>query len=338
MAEKIKLIGKTLDELKDIVGEMGMLSYVAKQIAEWIYKKKVDEIDEMKNISAANRTKLSEKYEVGKTEISAKWESSDGTVKYLFPVRKDQSVETVYIPDRDRSTLCVSSQIGCKMNCLFCMTGKQGYKGNLDSGEIINQIISVPERDKLTNIVFMGMGEPMDNLEELFKAIEILTFDYGYGWSPKRITVSSVGLIPGLKRFLEESKCQLAISLHSPYGEERASLMPVEKAYPLKDLLNLIKQYDFSHQRRLSFEYILLKGLNDDLVHARELVKLISGITCRVNLIPYHAIPGIELKTSDRITMEAFRDYLNSKGVTCTIRASKGEDIFAACGMLSTNF
>jgi len=331
------LLGKTIEELKQLVKDLGMPAFTAKQLADWLYKKKVSSIDEMTNISVLYRNKLKENYLLGRKEHIKKQESTDGTIKYLFPTLNQHSIESVYIPDKERATLCVSSQVGCKMNCLFCMTGKQGFSGQLTSGEILNQIISIPESDSLTNIVFMGMGEPLDNVNELFKALEILTADYGFAWSPKRITVSTIGVIPGLKRFLDESKVHLAVSLHSPYHTERLSLMPIEKAYPFIEVLNLIKQYDFSHQRRVSFEYISFGGLNDDLKHALALSKLLKDIPCRVNLIKYHSIPGIDLPASNPEAMIAFRDFLNDKGIICTVRSSRGEDILAACGMLSTN-
>lgn len=333
---KQALIGKTFEELKEIAVQMGMPAFTAKQLANWLYVKNVSSIEEMTNLSLAHRKKLSEHYEIGKTKHSQKQISKDGTIKYLFPVMEDKSIEAVYIPDKERATLCISTQVGCKMNCLFCMTGKQGFAGHLSSTDIINQILSLPEKETLTNIVFMGMGEPLDNVDELFKALEIITADCGFAWSPKRVTVSTVGVLPGLKRFLVESNCHLAISIHSPYPDERLSLMPLQKAYPISDVLDLIRQYDFSHQRRVSFEYILFGGLNDDLQHARDLAKLLSGIPCRVNLIKYHAIPNINLKATDASKMETFRDYLSSKGIIATIRSSRGEDILAACGMLSS--
>ena len=262
--------------------------------------------------------------------------STDGTIKYLFRTSTDKLVETVYIPDNERATLCVSSQMGCKMNCLFCMTGKQGFNGNLSANEIMNQIQAIPENELLTNIVFMGMGEPLDNPEAVFKVLEILTSEWGYAWSPKRITVSSIGQLPNLKRFLDESQCHVAISLHSPFPDERLSIMPVQKAWAIKDVLALLKQYDFTKQRRLSFEYIMFNGFNDSLENAKELVSLLKGLSCRINLIRFHAIPDVDLKSSDENKMTAFRDYLTSNGLTCTIRTSRGEDIFAACGMLST--
>lgn len=333
---KEPLLGKTLLELQLITQQLGMPRFAAKQIASWLYDKKVSSIDEMTNLSLKAREVLCQQYTVGATAPVEAQRSSDGTVKYLFRTEEGNFIETVYIPDDDRATLCVSSQVGCKMNCLFCMTGKQGYAANLTTNQIINQVFSIPERDKLTNIVFMGMGEPMDNLDNVLKALDILTGSYGYQWSPKRITVSSVGLKKGIERFLNESDCHLAISLHSPFPAQRRELMPAERAYSIVDLIEMLKNYDFSHQRRLSFEYILFKGVNDSTVYAKELVRLLHGLECRVNLIRFHAIPNVPLEGTDMDTMISFRDYLTNHGVFSTIRASRGEDIFAACGMLST--
>lgn len=336
MVEKKKLMGMTLAELQQVAAEVGLPGYTAKQMADWLYKKHVTEVSEMTNVALAKRSALAERYEVGAYPPAMAQRSVDGTIKYLYAAGEGHFVESVYIPTEDRATLCVSSQVGCKMNCLFCMTGKQGFSANLTANQILNQIQSLPERESLTNLVFMGMGEPLDNVNELFKVLEILTAPWGYGWSPKRITVSTVGAMKGLRRFLEESECHLAFSLHSPYPEERLSLMPVEKAFPAQEVIDLIRHYDFTHQRRVSFEYIVFKGLNDDLKHADALARLLRQIPCRVNLIRFHAIPNVPLQTSDTARMEAFRDRLNAKGVVCTIRASRGEDIFAACGMLST--
>lgn len=334
--EKQQLLGMTISDLNSLVEKLDMPSYTAKQIADWLYKKKVSQMSEMSNLSTVHRNKLLEQYEIGCSLPVNSVKSVDGTVKYLFQTRSKKLVESVFIPDKERYTLCVSSQIGCKMNCLFCMTGKQGFNGNLSAGEIINQIQSIPESAQLTNIVFMGMGEPADNYTEILKALEILTSNYAHAWSPKRITVSTIGIIPSLKNLIEETKCHLAISLHSPYHQERLNLMPIEKKYPAVEILQLIRRYDFSGQRRISFEYILFKGLNDSGKHAKDLAKMLRGITCRVNLIKYHAIPEISLQPSDIKQMELFRDILSSKGITCTIRTSRGEDILAACGMLST--
>ena len=330
------LLGMTIEELKGVAVKAGLPVYAARQIADWLYKKKIISIAEMTNIAGSKRDFLEERYDTGIFPPVDRIVSSDETVKYLFSVDTERFVETVCIPANERSTLCVSSQIGCRMNCVFCRTGKQGFAGNLTTTEILNQIRSVPESDKLSNIVFMGMGEPLDNTDVLFRVLEILTSSYGYGWSPKRITVSTAGIIKGLKLFLDISQCNLAISIHSPYPDERRLLMPIEKTNPIKDVIQLIRQYDFSHQRRVSFEYILFENKNDSVQHAKDLAKLLAGIPCRVNLINYHVISDIALKKSSIKKMELFRDVLNKKGITCTIRASRGEDIAAACGMLST--
>ena len=335
--EKKVLMGMTLDDLKVVAAELGMPKFTASQMAKWIYQQHVREIDEMTNISKSNREKLKEHYEIGAMEPIDCQKSKDGTIKYLFPVRDSgKFVETVYIPDNDRATLCVSCQVGCKMNCLFCQTGKQGFEGNLTAGDILNQIYALPERETLTNIVFMGQGEPMDNLDNVLRATEILTADYGYAWSPRRITVSSVGVKNKLKRFLDESECHVAISMHSPLPEQRQTLMPAEKQMSIEETVSLLRQYDFSHQRRCSFEYICFGGLNDTPVFAREIIRLLQGLECRVNLIRFHEIPGVDLPGSDEKRMEALRDYLTAHGVFTTIRASRGQDIFAACGLLST--
>ena len=344
-----RLLGMTPAQLKEAVGGLGMPAFTARQIAEWVYVKHVVSIDEMTNISKQNRQRLADSYEVGLRKPIDSQVSKDGTIKYLFPVETKQAtatkqqsanenlfVETVYIPDGERATLCVSCQVGCKMNCLFCQTGKQGWEGDLTVADILNQIFALPECDQLTNIVFMGQGEPMDNLDAVLRATEVLTADWGCAWSPKRITISSVGVKNKLRRFLDESQCHVAISMHSPISEQRRQLMPAEQAMSITEVVELLKQYDFTHQRRCSFEYICFGGLNDQPVHAREIVKLLQGLECRVNLIRFHEIPGVDLPASDEKRMEALRDYLTHHGVFTTIRASRGQDIFAACGLLST--
>ena len=333
---KRRLIGLTSQQLKEVAEEMGLPKFTASQIAKWLYQAGATSIDEMTNSAKAGRARLSERYCVGTMPPIDCQRSVDGTIKYLFPTEKGKFVETVYIPDNERATLCVSSQVGCKMNCLFCQTGKQGFEGNLTAADILNQICALPERDKLTNIVFMGQGEPMDNLDNVLKATNILTADYGFQWSPKRITVSSVGIKNKLKRFLDESECHIAISMHSPLPEQRQKIMPAERQMSITDIVTLLKQYDFTHQRRASFEYIMFNGVNDSMMHAREIVKLTSGLECRVNLIRFHTIPDVDLPGSDMKRMESFRDYLTAHGVFTTIRASRGQDIFAACGLLST--
>lgn len=333
---KKPLLGMTLYELKEAVTALGMPAFRAKQIAEWLYVKGARDINSMSNLSKADREKLSETYCTGLMEPQEAQHSKDGTIKYLFPTAGGKCVETVYIPEEDRATLCVSSQVGCKMNCLFCQTGKQGFEGSLTAADILNQVYALPERETLTNIVFMGQGEPMDNLDNVLRATELLTADYGMAWSPKRITVSSVGVKGKLKRFLDESECHVAISMHSPFPEQRAQLMPAERGMSIEQIIDLMRNYDFSHQRRLSFEYIVFRGVNDTPAHVKAIVKLLKGIDCRVNLIRFHPIPGVDLKGDDDKTMVNFRDSLTHQGVFTTIRASRGQDIFAACGLLST--
>lgn len=334
--DKQSLLGMTLNELKEAVRELGMPAFTSGQIARWLYVQHAHSIEEMTNLSKNNRARLAERYRIGCADPIDAQHSDDGTIKYLFPTVNGKFVETVYIPDNDRATLCVSCQVGCKMNCLFCQTGKQGFEGNLTTGDILNQVYSLPEREKLTNIVFMGQGEPMDNLENVLRATTILTADYGYAWSPKRITVSSVGIRGKLKRFLDESDCHVAISLHSPIAEQRAALMPAQKAMPITEVVDLLRTYDFAHQRRLSFEYIVFGGVNDSPAHAKAIVRLLKGVDCRINLIRFHPIPNIDLHGASDEKMEIFRDYLTAHGVFTTIRASRGQDIFAACGLLST--
>ena len=330
------LLGKNQDELRELTARMGLPRFAAGQIASWIYDKCATTIDEMTNLSKASRERLAEHYEVGRREPVMCQVSKDGTKKYLFPAGDGHFVESVFIPDQDRATLCVSSQIGCKMACQFCMTGRQGFDGQLTAGEILNQIYSLPEREQLTNIVFMGQGEPFDNLDNVLRATEVLTAPYGKAWSPRRITVSTVGLRKGMERFLRESQCHLAVSLHNPFPTERAEMMPAERSYSLTKFIPQLAREDWHGQRRLSFEYIVFEGMNDSKAHLRELVRLLSPLGCRVNLIRFHTIPDSPFRGASELTMERMRDYLTRHGVTCTIRASRGEDIMAACGLLNT--
>jgi len=334
--QKELLLGKTLEELEQLVDEIGLQHFVAKQISEWLYKKFVVTIDEMTNVSAKVREELNLKYEIGRVAPVKVQASIDGTKKYLYPAQNNKYIETAYIPENERATLCVSSQVGCKMGCKFCMTAKQGFQGNLSAGEIINQIISLPERNKISNIVYMGMGEPLDNIDEVLKSLKILTSEWGFAMGPKRITVSTIGIIPVLRRFISESNCHLAISLHSPFDEERRKLMPMQSVYPIKEVLTEVKKTHFGLQRRISFEYIMFKGLNDTPVHVKELLRLLNGLRCRINLIKFHPIPGSALESSDDNTVESFKNALNSKGIITKLRQSRGLDIYAACGLLST--
>ena len=336
MEQKEYLFGKTLNELKEVCKELGLPGFTAKQIADWLYKKDINSIDEMSNLSKKARQMLNERYEFGTSSHVSVQESTDGTKKYLFKTPAGKFIEAAYIPEKKRNTLCVSSQVGCKMACTFCMTGRQKFHGDLSAGSIVNQVRSLPEWQKISNIVYMGMGEPMDNLDEVLKSLEILTSDWGMAMSPRRINVSTIGVIPAVKRFLDESQAHLAISMHSPFDDERAELMPVQKAYLLKEILDLVRQYDWFGQRRVSFEYIIFDGLNHSAKHVAELARLLDGLKCRINLIRFHQIPDSTLKSSNDAEVERFMDQLNAKGIRTTIRASRGQDIDAACGLLST--
>ncbi len=329
------LLGKNIEELHAVVGSFGFPLYTAKQISEWMYKKFVSSVDEMSNISKVNRKLLAEKYTVGLMPFLKEEVAADGTKKYLFPTLKGAAIESAYIPDKDRATLCVSTQVGCKMNCGFCSTAKQGFVHSLSVHEIINQLMALPEHNHITNIVYMGMGEPFDNTEEVLKSIAILTAPWGLAMSPRRITVSTVGIIPGMLKFIEECEAHLAISLHSPFDAERMALMPVEKAYPIKKVIEVLKDYDWSRQRRLSFEYIMFKGINDSDEHLEALAKLLKGTAGRINLIKFHANNNTEYAPAEEKVMIRFRDELTAKGIITTIRQSRGEDIAAACGLLA---
>lgn len=334
---KTNIFGLTPEQLKSVVHSLGLPAFTATQLADWMYKKRVVTFTEMTNLSKQAREKLEAEYCVNLTPTSKVQISTDGTKKYLYPTSQTAKfIESAYIPDADRATLCVSTQIGCKMGCLFCMTGKQGFQGNLSAGEIVNQVQSLPEFEKLTNIVYMGMGEPMDNVEAVLNSIEIMTSEKGYGWSPKRITVSTIGIIPAMITFLEKCQAHLAVSLHSPFDDERREIMPIQSVYPITAVISEICRWDLGRQRRISFEYIMFKGVNDTPRHANELVRLLNGIKCRINLIRFHAIPDTPLEGTSEAGIVFFQNHLKAKGLTVTIRASRGEDIFAACGLLST--
>ena len=346
----------TLGELKQAAASCGLKPFVGAQLADWLYAKRATSWDRMVNVSKAAREALSAKYDLGISAPVGSAVSSDGTKKYLFevhpekghvpevmaegnsagrPACKTEYIESVMIPEEDRKTLCVSSQAGCKMGCKFCMTGRHGFHGQLDAADILNQFISIDEAAELSNAVFMGMGEPLDNYDAVARAIEVLTAPWGFAWSPKRITVSTIGVLPTLKRYLDEQRCHLAVSLHNPFPEERLSVMPAQKAWDINEVISLIRQYDFSGQRRVSFEYTMFAGFNDDKRHADALIRLLRGLECRVNLIRFHRIPDFPYDCASDAAMEAFRDRLNNHQILCTIRSSRGEDILAACGMLA---
>ena len=330
------LYGQTLPQLEALCNRLEMPRFAAKQSARGLSDKHATTIEAMSDLSARHRALLAETYEVGLTAPEKVSISTDGTKKYLYRTSQNHFIESAYIPDGDRATLCISSQAGCRMGCRFCATGRQGLQHSLSTNEILNQIESLPERERLTNVVFMGMGEPLDNLDSLLPALEVLTSAWGFGWSPTRITVSTAGVASRLERFLEATQVHLAVSLHNPFPHERAEIMPIEKAWPIREVVEILRRYDFTHQRRVSFEYIVMSGLNDSPRHIRELCRLLDGIKCRINLIRFHKIPGSPYFSPDDRAMIAFRDALTAKGIHTTIRTSRGEDIQAACGLLST--
>ncbi len=330
------LFGKTLAQLREITDQLGAPGFVAKQIADWLYKKDIHEIEEMTNLSKKLKAALSERYTFGLQAPVNVQASADGTKKYLFKAGNNGFIESAFIPENKRATLCLSSQVGCKMGCLFCMTGKQGFQANLTAGEILNQIRSLPEKEAVTNLVYMGMGEPMDNLEAVMQSLDILTADWGFARSPRKITVSTIGVVPAMHYFLENSDCHLAVSLHTPFENERRMLMPVSQKYSINAILAELKSHNFSRQRRVSFEYIVFNNLNDTPRHVKELTRILNGLNCRINLIRFHPIPGTPLEGTNEKRLMQFKEALNNKGIITTIRASRGQDIDAACGLLST--
>ena len=336
LAPKELLLGKTLTDLKLVAEKLNLPGFVATQLANWLYKTNIQSFDEMTNISKKVRTLLAEHYDLGVVAPVKVQESADGTRKYLFPVSSHKFIETAFIPDEKRNTLCVSSQVGCKMGCLFCATGRQGFQAQLSAGQILNQLRSLPERDSITNIVFMGMGEPFDNAEQVMKAQEILTAEYGFELSSRKVTVSTIGIVPAMEVFLRESKCNLAVSLHSPFDDERRRLMPIQHVYPIKEVIESINRSDPGKYRRISIEYIVFGGLNDTPKHVKELARLLNRTRCRINLIRFHPVPNVPLPPTDEARLLEFQRGLIDKGIVTTIRASRGLDIDAACGLLST--
>lgn len=336
MEHRENIFGKTLAEITEAVKALEMKSFVAQQITHWLYQKHVTSFDLMANISIANRQALENHFFIGRSEPVSYQESTDGTKKYLYKTNSGRFIEAAFIPEKTRSTLCVSSQVGCKMGCEFCATGKMKFHDQLTAGEIVNQLFSIPEFETVTNIVYMGMGEPLDNWEAVKTSLEILTSDWGYAMSPRRINVSSVGVIPNMIKFLDESECHLAISMHSPFDEERITFMPAQKPYPISKVVEILKKYPWQGQRRVSFEYIVFEGINHSPAHVKAIARLLNGLRCRVNLIRFHAIPDTRFRTTSDQSINTFKEQLERKGILTTIRASRGQDIDAACGLLST--
>ena len=335
-SKKIELYGASLEQLRTLCESLGLPRFAPKQIAKWLYTRFVTDIDAMTDLSKVARERLKEHCELGLSAPLKVSVSKDGTKKYLFRTSQGEYIESALIPDGERMTLCVSSQAGCKMGCKFCATGRMGFRHQLSATEIINQILSIPERDKLTNLVFMGMGEPLDNIDNLLRTLDILTAEWGMAWSPTRITVSTAGVAKTLPRLLDESKVHIAVSLHNPFPEERKEIMPIENSYSIREVCDILRRYDFTHQRRVSFEYIVLEGMNCSMRHIKELSRLLDGIKCRINLIRFHKIPDSPFFSPELERIIEFRDTLTKRGIQTTLRASRGEDIEAACGLLST--
>ena len=326
----------TMEELTHTLREMGQPAFRGGQVFTWLHRG-VTSFEEMSDLPRALREQLAQTFHITAPTVARKQESRlDGTVKYLWELADGNCIETVLMQYHHGNTVCISSQVGCRMGCRFCATGRQGLQQSLTAAEILNQAVSLPERDKLTNLVFMGMGEPLDNTDEVLRALEIITAEWGFGWSPTRITLSTAGVVPELRRFLDATKVHLAVSLHNPFHEERMEIMPVERAWPIAEVAAILREYDFTHQRRVSFEYIVMSGLNDSPRHIRELTRLLNGIKCRINLIRFHRIPDSPYFSPGDEAMVRFRDALTARGIQTTIRASRGEDIQAACGLLST--
>ncbi|MBR5595089.1 MAG: 23S rRNA (adenine(2503)-C(2))-methyltransferase RlmN [Alistipes sp.] len=335
-SRKIELYGASLEQLRTICESLDLPRFAPKQIAKWLYTRFVTDIDAMTDLSKVARERLKEHCVLGLSEPLKVSVSQDGTKKYLFRTSQGEYIESALIPDGERMTLCVSSQAGCKMGCKFCATGRMGFRHQLSATEIINQVLSIPERDRLTNLVFMGMGEPLDNIDNLLRALDILTSEWGMAWSPTRITVSTAGVAKTLPRLLDESKVHIAVSLHNPFPEERKEIMPIENSYSIREVCDILRRYDFTHQRRVSFEYIVLEGMNCSMRHIKELSRLLDGIKCRINLIRFHKIPDSPFYSPELERIIEFRDTLTKRGIQTTLRASRGEDIEAACGLLST--
>jgi 23S rRNA (adenine2503-C2)-methyltransferase len=331
-----RLCGLTPDEILHLISPSGFTLAHAVAIANSIYKKGTEEISQITKIPVKLREMLSTIACIGIYKPVAFEVSADKTVKYLFRTDSGKEFETVYIPDNKRNTVCVSTQSGCRMGCPFCVTARYGFRGNLTAGEIVNQILSLPDAAKVTHVVFMGMGEPMDNLENVLRACEIITAEWGMALSSGNVTVSTVGITPGIERFLQSSECNLTLSLYSPFTEERIKVVPVEKQYPAIEIIEMLKNYPVKKKRRLSMAYIMINDLNDTDRHLEGLKTLLKGSKIRINLLPYHTV-GNDLNTSSSADkMLLFKHRLIISGISASIRKSRGIDISAACGHLAT--
>ena len=347
-----RMLGAPRKAVEQFLETHGYPRYRAKQIETWIYRHGAHSYRECTNLPASLIATLTDAFPLGATPHRTVQISSDETRKYLFPVggnqqsrgdepgstgHRQQTIEAALIPEGKRLTLCLSTQVGCRRACTFCQTGRQGFHGNLETADILNQYHSLPERSNVTNIVYMGMGEPLDNPEAVLESLDTLTDPHRYALSPRRITLSTVGIHPALEEFLRRSPVNLAISIHNPFPEERRLIMPVERDHPIEKTLDLIRSTREDRKRRITFEYTLFDGVNDTQRHARELARVLGGLSTRVNLIAFHQFDTTRLKPTPRKSIERFAEWLRERGVRTFIRASRGQDIEAACGMLWTD-
>lgn len=329
------LCGLTADEIYDLIGSSGYTRIQAVSVSNSIYKKHISDISDFTKIPVQLKEMLLKVTHTGINLPLASVVSEDKSVKYLFNTEDGKKFETVYIPDKKRNTVCVSTQLGCRMGCSFCVTARYGYRGNLTAGEIVNQIIAIPQSENVTHVVFMGMGEPMDNLENVLKACKIITAEWGLAISARNVTVSTVGLMPAVEQFLQNSDCNLTLSLYSPFPLERKKMVPAEYIYPVHTIINMIKNFPLKKKRRLSIAYVMIKDLNDSDYHLEELKSILKGSAIRVNLLSYHTVPGEQKSSSSIERMQVFKHKLIISGVSASIRKSRGTDISAACGLLA---
>ena len=343
---KVNLIGYPKNQLIEFFTDLGEPSFRASQVLKWIHQRGVTEFEEMTDLSKLLRAKLAEIAVVEGLKPTTEIVSVDGTRKWLLALPDGNCIETVFIPEDNRGTLCVSSQVGCSLNCTFCATGRQGFNRNLSSAEIISQLLyarhelrSDDNRRPITNIVLMGMGEPLLNYEAVVAAMLLMLDDNAYGFSRRRVTLSTAGVIPGIKRLLTDCPVSLAVSLHAPNDELRNELVPLNKKYPIAELMNVCRQYAaFDRRWRVTFEYIMLKGINDSVSQARQLARILREIPAKVNLIPYNTVDGLQYERSDQDVIDRFRNVLLSQHIMTITRKTRGDDVDAACGQLKGKF
>jgi 23S rRNA (adenine2503-C2)-methyltransferase len=328
------LSGKSYSEITSILEEIGFSGIPAEKITYWLYRRRIKDFMEMDNLPKVLRAYLNDHFSPGFYEPFQSFLSDDQSRKYLFNTRSGYPVESVYIPDNKRNTICISTQAGCRMACSFCNTGKLGFHGDLETNEILNQVGSIKEADSLTHVVFMGMGEPLDNYQNVLKALDILTAQWGFSFSPRNITVSTIGLKPRLKEFLKSTRCNVAISIHSPFDEERDEIIPSGGKYSIQELMDLVAAYKWEKNRRVTFQYIMIMGINDTIRHLDELIRILKGTAVRVNLMSYHSSEGSTIQSSPDDMRWYFKKRLIQNGISASIRRSRGQDIGAACGLL----